>query len=59
MQLMLTASAVYNVVGCGMKRSTQVLRRIDHGCIYTMISVRALPGWAAQTGWTAQAGWVA
>jgi len=35
---MLTASAVYNVVGCGLKRHTQLLRRIDHGCIYTMIA---------------------
>lgn len=37
-QLMLTASAIYNVIGCGMKHHTQFLRRIDHGCIYVMIA---------------------
>ncbi len=37
---MLTASAIYNIVGCGLKRGTQVLRRVDHACIYVMIAVR-------------------
>jgi len=40
-QMMLTASAIYNIFGCGLKFHTQVLRRIDHACIYFMISVRA------------------
>ena len=39
--MMLTASAIYNIFGCGLKFYTQVLRRIDHACIYFMISVRA------------------
>ena len=38
LQLMLTASAIYNVIGCGLKHHTQFLRRIDHGCIYVMIA---------------------
>lgn len=44
-QAMLSASACYNILGCAFKLNTQVLRRIDHGCIYIMIAVRgtALP----------------
>jgi hypothetical protein len=38
---MLTASGFYNVIGCGFKFHTALLRRIDHGCIYLMIAVRA------------------
>jgi hypothetical protein len=37
---MLSASACYNILGCAFKLNTQVLRRIDHGCIYIMIAVR-------------------
>lgn len=39
-QAMLTASAAYNIIGCGVKRHTAALRRVDHGCIYLMIAVR-------------------
>jgi predicted membrane channel-forming protein YqfA (hemolysin III family) len=37
---MLIASALYNIVGCGIKRHTALLRRIDHAFIYVMIAVR-------------------
>ena len=35
---MLCGSALYNIVGCGLKRHTALLRRIDHACIYVMIA---------------------
>lgn len=40
LQATFTASAVYNIVGCGAKWFTQPLRRVDHACIYLMIAVR-------------------
>ena len=40
-QSMLIASALYNIVGCGIKRHTALLRRIDHAFIYVMIAVRS------------------
>jgi predicted membrane channel-forming protein YqfA (hemolysin III family) len=41
-QATFTASAVYNIVGCGAKWFTQPLRRVDHACIYLMIAVRTI-----------------
>lgn len=37
-QATFTASAIYNIIGCGIKRFTAPLRRVDHACIYLMIA---------------------
>lgn len=39
-QLTLTCSAVYNIVGCGLRKHCAILRRLDHAAIYFTIAVR-------------------